>query len=127
MKITFSSKHDIFVKADRARLCQVFANLLNNAIKFTKEGSIIIIVQRNDELNEAVVSIKDTGVGTDPEILPRLFSRFATKAETSGTGLGLFISKSIIEAHGGKIWAKNNSDDKGGAAFSFSLPISIEE
>ena len=70
MKITFSSKHDIFVKADRARLCQVFANLLNNANKFTKEGSIIIIVQRNDELNEAVVSIKDTGVGIDPEILP---------------------------------------------------------
>ena len=67
------------------------------------------------------MSVKDAGTGIDPEILPRLFTKFATKS-TSGTGLGLFISKSIIEAHGGKIWAENNADGKG-AAFYFSLPI----
>jgi two-component system sensor histidine kinase VicK len=124
VKITFSSKDDLFVMADRSRLYQVFANLLNNAIKFTKEGgSITIIVQRNDDVNEgAVVSIKDTGVGIDLEILPRIFSKFATKSETGGTGLGLFISKSIVEAHGGKIWAGNNPDGKG-ATFAFSLPV----
>jgi signal transduction histidine kinase len=66
------------------------------------------------------VSISDTGIGIDSEILPRLFTKFATKS-TTGTGLGLFISKSIIEAHGGKIWGENN-DDKG-ATFAFSLPI----
>ena len=70
---------------------------------------------------EVIVSIKDTGIGIHPEIMPRLFTKFATKSE-KGTGLGLFISKSIVEAHGGKIWAQNNSDDKG-ATFSFSLPI----
>jgi signal transduction histidine kinase len=70
---------------------------------------------------KAVVAVKDTGTGIDAEILPRLFEKFATKSE-QGTGLGLYISKAIIEAHGGKIWAKNNSDGKG-ATFSFSLPI----
>jgi signal transduction histidine kinase len=131
VKITLSSKDDLFVMADRSRLYQVFANLLNNAIKFTKEGSITIIVQRNDDVNEeAVVSIKDTGVGIDPEILPRLFSKFATKAETSGTGLGLFISKGIVEAHGGRIWAENNNDtvdnkEKRGATFRFTHPLII--
>jgi signal transduction histidine kinase len=144
VRITFSSKDDLFVMADRSRLYQVFANLLNNAIKFTKEGSITIIVQRNDTNNddyneddynvnkEAVVSIKDTGVDIDPEILPRLFSKFATKPETSGTGLGLFISKAIIEAHGRRIWAENNSDlvdnkEKRGAKFSFTLPLTIDK
>ena len=66
--------------------------------------------------------MKDTGQGIDPEILPNLFTKFVTKSETTGTGLGLFISKSIIEAHGGRIWAQNNADGKG-ATFSFSLPI----
>ncbi|HKG42208.1 MAG TPA: HAMP domain-containing sensor histidine kinase, partial [Nitrososphaeraceae archaeon] len=72
--------------------------------------------------NHILVSVKDTGTGIDPEILPRLFTKFATKS-FEGTGLGLFISKSIIEAHGGKIWAENNSDGKKGATFTFSLPI----
>jgi signal transduction histidine kinase len=81
----------------------------------------------NDSDNEILVSIKDTGSGIDSEILSRLFTKFATKSET-GTGLGLFISKSIIEAHGGKIWAHNNSDilsggEKIGATFSFTLPL----
>ena len=125
VKITFNSKDDIFVMVDRLRLYQVFANLLNNAIKFTKEGSITITTQRNDEGNETVVSIKDTGAGLHPEILPRLFSKFATGAET-GTGLGLFISKGVVEAHGGRIWAENNEDNKGGSIFHFSLPLGRE-
>ena len=91
------------------RLSQVFDKISNNAIKFTKEGSITIAVQRNKEdgsnhnnNDEAIVSIKDTGTGIDSEILPRLFTKFATRSVT-GTGLGLFISKSIVEAHGGKM------------------------
>ena len=74
------------------------------------------------DTDEVVVSIKDTGRGIDSEILPRLFSKFVTKSDAGGTGLGLFISKSIVEAHGGRIWAENNPDGKG-ASFSFSLPL----
>jgi two-component system, OmpR family, sensor histidine kinase VicK len=123
IKITFNSKEDMYVMADRSRLYQVFANLLNNAIKFTEEGSITIIVQRKYNVNEeTVISVKDTGVGIDTNILPRLFSRFTTKSPTGGTGLGLHISKGIIEAHGGKLWAQNNINGKG-ATFSFSLPL----
>jgi two-component system sensor histidine kinase VicK len=122
VKIALNSKDYVFVMADRSRLYQVLANVLNNAIKFTEEGSITITVQKIRDVNEALVSIKDTGAGIDAEILPRLFSRFTTKSQTSGTGLGLFISKGIIEAHGGRIWAENNADGKG-AIFSFTLPI----
>jgi signal transduction histidine kinase len=75
----------------------------------------------DSSIRYVIVSMKDTGTGIDPEILPRLFTKFASKS-SKGTGLGLFISKSIIEGHGGKIWAQNNSDGKG-ATFSFSLPI----
>lgn len=74
-----------------------------------------------EENNQVIVSVKDTGEGIDPEILQKLFTKFATKSHT-GTGLGLFISKSIVEAHGGKIWAENNKDGKG-ATFYFSLPL----
>ena len=69
-----------------------------------------------------IVRIKDNGKGIDPEIMPRLFTKFVTKFE-SGLGLGLYISKSIIKAHGGKIWAENNKDGNG-ATFNFSLPLS---
>ena len=120
----------IIVEGDRNRLFQVVSNLLNNAIKFTNEGSITIIVERkkdNNDNDEIVVSIKDTGTGIDQQILPKLFTKFATKSTTErGTGLGLFISKSIIERHGGRIWAINNAsincDDKG-STFAFILPI----
>jgi signal transduction histidine kinase len=116
-------REGIFVEADKDRLGQVISNLLGNSIKFTEEGSISISVQKLVDLDEVVVKIKDTGCGIDPEILPRLFSKFATKSDTGGTGLGLFISKSIIEAHGGRIWAENNQDSKG-ATFAFALPAS---
>src|SRR5688572_11544775 len=119
------------VEGDRNRLCQVISNLLNNAIKFTDEGSITILVERkkdNMDNNEIVISIKDTGTGIDSEILPKLFTKFATKPTTEGgTGLGLFISKSIVEMHGGKIWATNNNVDNEieskGSTFAFTLPI----
>ena len=120
LKIVYESKDDtIFVNADMERITQVISNLINNSLKFTKSGKISITSEKND--NHAMVSVKDTGIGIDPEIMPNLFSKFATKS-FSGTGSGLFISKSIIEAHGGKIWAENNSDGKG-ATFAFSLPI----
>jgi signal transduction histidine kinase len=111
----------IILNADKDRIAQVISNLLSNAVKFTtkEKGTIYVTAERKN--SEAIVSVKDTGHGIDPEILPKLFTKFATKS-SPGTGLGLFISKSIIEAHGGKIWAENNSDGKG-ATFSFSLPI----
>ncbi|MFL6338603.1 MAG: sensor histidine kinase [Nitrososphaeraceae archaeon] len=115
------SDNIIPVEADKGRIAQVIDNLLNNALKFTNEGTISVSVESKD--GQAIVSVKDNGQGIDPEILPKLFTKFASKSETGGTGLGLFISKSIVEAHGGKIWAENNSDGKGGAAFSFSLPL----
>src|ERR671911_431766 len=119
-----SNNNTIEVEADKGRLSQVLHNLLSNAIKFTKEGQITVIVERNE--NEIIVSIKDSGSGIDPEIFPKLFTKFTTYSLGSGgTGLGLFISKSIIEKHGGKIWATNNAfngEDRG-STFSFSLPI----
>jgi signal transduction histidine kinase len=112
---------DIILEADKGRMAQVFSNLISNAIKFTKKGTITIATKIDEGNNQTIISVKDTGQGIDPEIWPRLFSKFAAKSET-GTGLGLFISKSIVEAHDGKIWAENNADGKG-AKFSFSLPI----
>ena len=117
---------DIYIEADKYKISQVVYNLLNNAIKFTNEGSITVSVKRKDDKVEnkkaIVVSVKDTGKGIDSEMLPRLFTRFATKS-FSGTGLGLFVSKHIVDAHDGEIWAENNSDEKG-ATFSFTLPLS---
>jgi signal transduction histidine kinase len=122
IKLELASKEDIFIEADKSRLNQVVSNLLNNAIKFTNEGTIIItIVEKKDSY--AIVSVKDSGTGIDAEIFPRLFSKFATTSEIGGMGLGLFISNSIIEAHGGKIWAENNPDGEKGATFYFSLPL----
>jgi two-component system, OmpR family, sensor histidine kinase VicK len=120
------SKEDIIAEADKGRISQVISNLLSNALKFTKEGVISITSEKKD--SQILVSIKDTGTGIDPEIMPRLFSKFATKSQ-SGTGLGLFISKSIIEAHGGKMWASNNDTNQEngrGALFTFNLPLSIQ-
>ena len=126
------SKEDLLIEADKGRLTQVISNLLDNAIKFTKKGTIFITLEKKD--NHVIVSVKDSGTGIHPEILPRLFSKFATKSET-GTGLGLFISKSIIEAHsGGKIWAENNNNntisgnkEEKGATFAFSLPLIFQQ
>jgi signal transduction histidine kinase len=109
----------IVVEADRMRISQVVSNLLGNAVKFTKQGTVYISADSKD--GEAIVSVKDSGTGIDPEIVSRLFTKFTSKSQT-GTGLGLFISKSIIEAHGGRIWAENNKDSKG-ATFTFRMPL----
>ena len=116
--------NNIIVNADTNRLYQVISNLISNSIKFTQgEWRTISITTKREENSKAItISVKDTGKGIDPEIMPRLFTKFATKSDT-GTGLGLFISKSIVEAHGGRIWAENNKDGKG-ATFYFSLPAS---
>ncbi|HEX6028213.1 MAG TPA: HAMP domain-containing sensor histidine kinase, partial [Nitrososphaeraceae archaeon] len=136
--IRFKGDRNIIVKADKDRIAQVISNLLNNAVKFTKdepEETIFISCQRKEEDEEeddddnnnyVLVSVKDTGKGIDHEIFPRLFSKFITsttsKFSNDGIGIGLFVSKAIVQAHGGRIWAENNSDGKG-ATFSFSLPI----
>jgi signal transduction histidine kinase len=119
VKLVYEPK-DVYVNADRGRITQVVSNLLDNSVKFTKEGAITVSTETLD--GQAIVKIKDTGAGIDGEIMPRLFSKFATKSE-KGTGLGLFIARSILEAHDGRIWCANNSDGKG-ATFAFSLPLS---
>ena len=123
VKIFFQPKDSIIVYIDKDRIFQVLSNLVNNALKFTKHGTVMININPDDdENNKAVkVTIQDTGIGITQELLPNLFSKFVTSSY-NGTGLGLFISKGIIEAHGGRIWAENNSNGVG-ASFSFSLPI----
>ena len=125
----FKRKEDIIVEADRDRLSQVIHNLLDNALKFTtthNNQTIFVIIDKKNEGKEekkvVIVSVKDTGEGIHEKILPKLFSKFSVSNSTTGTGLGLYISKNIIEAHDGRIWAENNSDENG-ATFSFTLPI----
>jgi two-component system, OmpR family, sensor histidine kinase VicK len=123
LQINFlEAKHPVHLEADKTRLYQVIANLLTNAIKFTNEGTITVSADVNDNNNELIVTVRDSGEGIHSDIIPRLFTKFATKSNT-GTGLGLYISKNIIEAHGGRIWAGNNQDGKG-ANFAFTLPLS---
>jgi signal transduction histidine kinase len=151
VKITFRNQADsMAVRLDRGRIVQVVTNLLNNALKFTPEGLIQVTLgyqkdkgngdpdgvgggdieaeNKKEVKNEnrvrntaVVVSVEDSGLGIDPEIYPKLFSKFATKSE-EGTGLGLYISKKIVEGHGGKIWAENNKNGKG-STFYFTLPL----
>ena len=135
IKLNILTRDDnIFVYADKERIARVVDNLLINAVKFTKEGTITITITIKDiDLHDkkknrtatAIVNIMDTGEGIADQIHSRLFTKFATTSNT-GTGLGLFISKYIIEAHGGRIWAENNPDGKG-ATFSFSLPLTSQD
>jgi len=134
-KLVFQSKvkeEYIVVEADEERLTQVIDNILDNAFKFTGTGgSITVTLEKQESQTEqdtkqpkqqrAIITIKDTGKGIDPEILPRLFTKFATKSH-KGTGLGLYISKNIVEAHSGKLYAINNPDGKG-AIFTITLPL----
>jgi two-component system sensor histidine kinase VicK len=134
MKLEFiSNKEDVFVQADRQRIVQVISNLLDNAIKFIdgeQEGGVIQIRTEKkkyvdggrSDYTHVMVSVRDSGKGIDPEIMTKLFTKFTTTS-MHGTGLGLYISKNIVEAHDGKIWAENNGDGKG-ATFYFSLPLS---
>jgi two-component system, OmpR family, sensor histidine kinase VicK len=123
-----NNNNPIFVEADGDRIIQVLSNLLSNSIKFTNQGEISVklfekIQDERDGKKEVLVSVTDTGSGINSEIFGRLFSKFASKSY-QGTGLGLFICKSIIQAHGGRIWAEDNniSGDKCGATITFSLP-----
>jgi two-component system sensor histidine kinase VicK len=115
-----TTRHPIIVEADNGRITQVLSNILNNALKFTNDGHIIVNAHESNNKKEVTVSITDTGIGINEDIFAKLFSKFATKS-FSGTGLGLYISKSIVEAHGGRIWAENNKDK--GATFMFTLPL----
>jgi len=128
-QISYESKGDdtIFIQADRYRISQLVANLLSNALKFVKPhvGLVSISIDKKEDVvavgqQVALVNVKDNGTGIDPDIFPRLFEKFASKS-FKGTGLGLFICRSIVEAHGGRIWAENNRDK--GATFYFTLPI----
>ena len=121
VKILYPQPDDIEVYADKERIMQVLGNLLSNALKFTKQGTITIHSEQSNDKSHLIVKVTDTGLGIDPALRLRLFTKFATKSD-KGTGLGLYISKSIVEAHDGKIWAENNSDGKG-ATFTFTLPI----
>ena len=118
-----TEEKNLAIEGDKELLYQVLDNLLCNAIKFTKrvgDGANITIITKRENNDTIIVSVKDNGTGIDKEILTRLFTKFATKSE-GGTGLGLYISKSIIKTHNGKIWAENNLDGNG-ATFRFTLP-----
>ena len=124
-----NSVQDIFIEADKGRIIQVISNLISNAVNFTKVGTVTVAAEKvkENDRQQVIISIKDTGTGIDPEMLPKLFTKFATKSDKgTGIGLGLFISKSIVEAHGGRIWAENNKDGKG-ATFAFSMPINKQQ
>jgi two-component system sensor histidine kinase VicK len=114
--------YPILVEADKGRITQVLSNILNNALKFTDEGQITVNAHEDYNKKEIIISVTDTGSGINKDIFAKLFSKFATKS-SQGTGLGLYISKSIIEAHGGRIRAENNKEG-GGATFTFTLPVS---
>ena len=138
VKIVYDFKcknDDIMVEGDRVRLAQVISNLVDNAIKFTplynNQQTIFVIVDRKKEEGkeeQAIVSIKDTGNGISKEVLSKLFSKFTTSDSSTGTGLGLYICKNIVEAHGGKIWATNNKKNgKEGVGSTFTFSLSVKQ
>jgi signal transduction histidine kinase len=113
----------ISINGDKGKISQVIINLIINAIQFIEKENGLITIMGERKGNQILLSVKDNGTGISPEIFPKLFSKYVSKSNM-GNGLGLYISKNIIEAHDGKIWAKNNENEKG-ATFSFSLPISV--
>lgn len=124
ISFVFQPKESIIVFADKIRIYQVISNLIRNALKFTPriDSKIEISLEKIKNDKEFVTAIiKDNGKGIDSEILPRLFEKFATKSD-KGIGLGLYISRNIIEAHGGTIRGYNNPNENG-AIFEFTLPI----
>jgi signal transduction histidine kinase len=116
-------KEPIIVSADRSKLFEVLSNLVRNSIRFVDDGGKIEVkLRKSDDGSSAIVSVVDNGRGIAPEIMPRLFQKFTSSFEMGGTGLGLYISKAVVEAHGGTIWAENNRDGRG-ATFTFTLPV----
>jgi signal transduction histidine kinase len=147
---TSEENKNMIVYADKGRITQVIFNLLDNAIRFGKGNKIIVTLKKSipiqydaakdisgiesEELvrlpeqekldqGEIIVQVKDSGRGINSKVLDNLFSKFTSDPTIGGTGLGLYISKNIIQAHGGRIWAENNKDETG-ATLSFSLPLS---
>lgn len=119
--MTFEPGGDFIVTGDKERIAQVICNLLSNAIKFTPEGAVSVAAKKSADGQSAIVSVRDGGCGIHDSMFPKMFEKFATRSE-KGIGLGLFISKSIVEAHGGRIWAENNKGCSG-ATVAFSLPL----
>ncbi len=120
IKVRVISPMHIFVEADKERLEQIIFNLLDNAVKFTDKGTILIKLEESSDKNWTEITVTDTGPGIEDRIIPNLFNKFVTSSH-HGTGLGLYICKSIIEAHDGKIWARNNAD-KNGASITCRIP-----
>jgi two-component system sensor histidine kinase VicK len=117
-------QNDFELLGDKDRIIQILSNLVSNAVKFSpNKGTITISKEVSINDRSVVINVIDRGKGIEPDIFPRLFLKFSTKSD-HGTGLGLYICKSLVEAQGGRIWAQNNKDGPG-ATFSFSLPITI--
>ena len=117
---------NIVVEADKERISQVVRNIIGNALEFTSEGTVLVTLrkerqQENEGRQIAVVAVTDSGCGINPAIVPRIFEKFVTRSD-KGTGLGLFVSKSIILAHEGRIWVQNNTEGEKGTTFCFTLP-----
>lgn len=126
LKIDTKSNQDVEVNADRTRIRQVMINLVNNALKFTEKGKIIIRAIREE--NNVLISVKDSGIGIPPEHLEAVFSEFtqvdsSTTRKAGGTGLGLPISRRLIEMHGGKLWAESNGIEGEGSTFFVFMPL----
>ncbi|MGN6349680.1 MAG: HAMP domain-containing sensor histidine kinase [Candidatus Nitrosocosmicus sp.] len=124
-----SENNDFLIYADKNRITQVIYNLVENSIKFVEEDGIVSIISEKKKINGingsikefVIIHVKDTGSGIEREMMHKIFTKISFKSE-KGIGLGLYISKNIIEAHDGNMWAKNNNEDGKGATFSFSLP-----
>jgi signal transduction histidine kinase len=128
ISIKMDLDEDVEIVGDKDRLMQAFANVIDNAAKFAKNGTITIQTENDYDNGRVEIRITDDGPGIPQEILPVLFNKFVTKTKENerGTGLGLFITKAIVEAHCGAIKAENNSDGKG-ATFAVSFPIHHKE
>jgi len=122
-RLSSKPDHQFILFCDKLKITQALLNLIDNAIKFTEEGTISLSAILED--NHILVQVRDSGIGVDPTIKNQLFEKFVTKSE-EGTGLGLYITRKIVEAHGGLIWLENNIDENG-ATFSFTLPIDLQQ
>ena len=128
LQMSLNTEPGLSIYADRMRLTQVMNNIVGNALKFTSKGSVIVETSKSggEHGDEVKIRVSDTGAGIAPDVLPRIFGKFVTHGGTinnqQGSGLGLFISKSIIETHGGRISASNNPDGVG-STFTITLPV----
>jgi signal transduction histidine kinase len=129
IQLNLSAPEKLVVKCDRVRVGQVLQNLLSNAIKYTEAGEVLVTLTTELDRNRVTVSVKDTGIGVGRDELPQLFSKFrqlkTAESARKGTGLGLAVSKGLVEAHGGQIWAESAGENMG-SIFYFSLPLDMK-